>query len=78
VNVRLVRREVQELCQPEIKLSNEESSNGEPMQSSTSLSHLWVFVKIVNFDEQRLTMRREVSVLVEVRKHLLLTVTIDY
>jgi hypothetical protein len=50
VKVRLVRREVQEVCQAEIRLWNEESSNGEPRQSSMSLSHL-VFVHIISSNE---------------------------
>jgi len=40
VKVRLVRREVQEVCQAEIRLSNEESNIGESRHSATSLSHL--------------------------------------
>jgi len=39
VKVRLVRREVQDVCQAEIRLSNEKSNIGELRQSATSLSH---------------------------------------
>ena len=41
VKVRLVRREVQEVCQAEIRLWNEESNIGEPRQRIMSFSHLW-------------------------------------
>jgi hypothetical protein len=41
VKVKVVRREVQEVYQAEIRLWNEESRIGELRQTVMSLSHLW-------------------------------------